>query len=295
VSLLWLGIHFELDLSPASRPALVRMDSTRAGQIVLNLCVNAIDAMPQGGRMVLGVCLFKLTPEQANRTQYPPGTDFVCCSVTDTGTGISREHIARIFDPFYTTKEKGKGTGLGLTIVRGIVSQAHGFIEVESEPGQGTVIKLCMPCAYAEPPSEVKAAQPAPHIGSGRILVVDDLDLVLELTVSFLRTAGYEAFPATSAEAALEILQTTKEPIDLLFTDYNMKGMNGGQLIERVATQSPNMKFIMASGYLNEEERKYLQGIANVGILDKPYNMREATAMIAETLASKQQGASTEV
>jgi len=276
--------NIELKLVPARYPALVRMDSTRAGQLLLNLCVNAIDAMPRGGRLVMGNRLFKLGPEQAARTQYPPGTDFVCCSVSDSGTGMPREIIKRIFDPFFTTKEKGKGTGLGLSIVRGIVSQIHGFIDVESVPGQGTVFNLYMPCAHAELAAAVPPPKPAPPTGTGRLLVVDDLDLVLELTVAFLRAAGYEVFPAVSAEAALEILKAEKAPIDLLFTDYNMKGMNGGQLIEEVAGRNPRMKFIMASGFLDDDERRHLQKIAKVRILDKPFNMRAATAMIAEAL-----------
>jgi PAS domain S-box-containing protein len=286
------GGDVELKLAPASRPALVSMDSTRARQIVLNLCANAVDAMPHGGRLVLGISLLKLAPGQAGRTQYPPGSNFVCCSVTNTGACIPQEQLHRIFDPLYTTQVNGKGTGLGLSIVRGIVNQANGFIEVESEQGQGTVIKLYIPCAQAELGSVAVPARPTTETGLGRILVVDDLDLMLELTVSCLRTAGYEVLPAASAEAALEILETEKAPIDLLLTDYKMNGMNGGQLIETVAARNPDMKFIMASGFLSEDERKHLKGIANVRILDKPYKMHDASAMIAETLASKRQKAS---
>ena len=286
------GGNIEMKATPASRPALVCMDSTLARQIVFNICANGVDAMPHGGRLVLDIHLFKLTPGQAGRTQYPAGTDFVCCSVTDTGAGIPREQMHRIFDPLYTATEKGKGTGLGLSIVCDIVNQANGFIDVESEQGQGTVIKLCMPSVHAELGSEVIPARPTTETGLGRILVVDDLDLMLELTVSCLRTVGYEVLPATSAEAALEILETEKDPIDLLFTDYKMKGMNGGQLIERVAARNPNMKFIMASGFLSEDERKHLKGIADVRILDKPFKTGDANAMIAQTLASIREGAS---
>jgi two-component system, cell cycle sensor histidine kinase and response regulator CckA len=288
------GGDIELELAPACRPALVCMESALARQIVLNLCVSALDGMPHGGRLVLGNRLFKLAPEQAARTPHPQGTDFVCCSVTDTGAVISREKGNQMFDPVFTTKEQGRGTGLDLSMIHDLVSQAHGFIEVESEPGQGTVFKLCMPSAHAELAAEVKPAQPAPRTGSGRLLVVDDLDLVLELTVSFLRTAGYEVLPAASAEAALEILQTEQTPIDLLFTDYNMKGMNGGQLIAEAAARSPKMKFIMASGFLSDADRQHLQGIANVRIIDKPFKMREASAMIAEALAPRQEYVSTD-
>jgi signal transduction histidine kinase/ActR/RegA family two-component response regulator len=286
-----VGSRVELRLAPADSCAFVWMDCACARQIVFNLCVNAMDAMPEGGRLALGNRLFKLTSEQAARTPCPPGADFVCCSVSDAGPARTGENGSRIFDSCFTTREKGMEPGL--TIVRSIVRRMHGFIDVESEPGQGTVFKLCMPCAYAEPVTEVASRTPAAPAGKGRILVVDDLDLVLELTVATLSAAGYEVIPAASAEAALEILQTGGAPIDLLFTDYNMKGMNGGQLIEKAAARSPNMKFIMASGFVDETERIHLRKIGRVRILDKPFNMRDATAMIARALASNQEDIST--
>jgi nitrogen-specific signal transduction histidine kinase/ActR/RegA family two-component response regulator len=284
-----VGSRVELKLAPAASCAFVWMDCACARQIVFNLCVNALDAMPNGGCLVLGNRLFKLTSEQAARTLFPPGADFVCCSVSNAGPGMAQKNGNRIFDPCFTTRENGME--LGLTIVRSIVRRMHGFIDVESESGQGTVFKLCMPCAYAssEPVPEAASRQSDAPTGRGRILVVDDLDLVLELTVATLSAAGYEAIPAASAEAALEILQTEEAPIDLLFTDYNMKGMNGGQLIEKAAARSPNMKFIMASGFVDETERNHLRKIGRVRILDKPFNMRDATAMIAKALASNQE------
>lgn len=170
---------------------------------------------------------------------------------------------------------------------RPIVSQTPGFIEVMSEPGRETEAKPPMARTHAEQASEITPAPLALPTGSGRILVVDDLDLVLELTVASLREEGYDVIPAASAEAALDILRTDKGLIDLVFTDYNMKVMNGGQLIEQVAARSPKMNFILASGYLDEDERRHLQKIAKVQILDKPFKMRAASLMIAETLAEK--------
>jgi PAS domain S-box-containing protein len=276
----------ELELRPTEQPLKVRMDATRAQQLLLNLCVNALDAMPNGGRLVISNCLVSLAPEQLDRCHCPEDAEFVRCSVADTGMGIAPEILERIFEPFFTTKGKNKGTGLGLSIAQSIVNQAGGFIEVESAVGQGTTFHLYLPIAQAGLPEKSKPARPGLGKGTGRILVVDDLDLVLEFTQTFLEMAGFEVLVATSAEEALTTLNGLETPVDLIFTDYNMSGMNGRQLIQNVATRWPNMKFILASGYLKDSEREELEKEINVRILGKPFNMREAAEMIAEMLAT---------
>ncbi len=282
-----LMCKIDLNLEPAPKPALVRMDATRAQQLLLNLCVNAQDAMPRGGKLTIRNHFVTLSADQSSRTPYPVGTEFLCCSVSDTGTGIPPELLRRIFDPFFTTKEKGKGTGLGLAIVQTVVNQANGFIEVESEPGHGTTFRVFLPCAHADAAVPAKTAKPSLLGGCGRILVVDDLDLVLDLTGTFLRAMGYEVLEASSGEAALEAIQKWTDPIDLVFTDYNMKGMNGREMINKILDLRPAMRFIMASGYLNDRERKELQKDPRIRVLDKPFHMREAAVMIAETLEAR--------
>jgi PAS domain S-box-containing protein len=277
----------ELRLAPCAQPVAVRLDSTRAQQVLLNLYVNAQDAMPNGGKITIVNSLIRLSLEQAAKARCAPGALFACCSVTDTGTGIPQEVLPRIFDPFFTTKEKGKGTGLGLAIVQTVISQAKGFIEVESTPGKGTTFHLYLPVALEAVREGVKA-EPLSKIGknTGTILVVDDLDLVLDFTRTFLKTAGYEVLVAKSAEEALKILENQGDSIDLLFTDHNMAGMSGHQLIEESARLWPNLKFILATGYLDGPERQQIEMQAGIRILDKPFSMHEAAEMVVEMLGN---------
>lgn len=275
----------ELRLRPAPQPLLVRIEAARAQQLLLNLCVNAQDAMPNGGQIVLTNLPVKLSASQTAKMRCPAGTPFMRCSVADTGAGIPPEILGRIFEPFFTTKGKGKGTGLGLSIAQSVTYQANGFIEVESSPGLGTTFHIYLPLAAATGPSESRTIQRGSGKRSGHVLVVDDLDLVLNLTKTFLELEGYTVTVAPSAEAAIELLRRPEVAIDLIFTDYHMTGMNGLQLIEYAGSQRPGMKFILASGYLERLERESLVNQPNVRLLDKPYNMGEAAELIAELLS----------
>ena len=278
--------HVVVELQPAPQSAKVRIDPTRAQQLLLNLCVNAQDAMPQGGRLTLRNTLIKLTEEQAAQSRFPAGTDFLRCTVADTGSGIPPEVLKHVFEPFFTTKDKDKGTGLGLAIVQGVVKQAQGFVEVQTVVGEGTAFHLYFPLAQAGLTGKSKTASRRLSQGTGRVLVVDDLDLVLDFTRTFLRTAGYEVLVASSGEEALVILSQQVAPVDLVFTDYNMAGINGRQLIDEIMQRWPGrkVKFILASGYLEDHERQQLEQDTRIRILDKPFNMREAAELIAEML-----------
>jgi CheY-like chemotaxis protein len=261
------------------------MDCTRAQQLLLNLCVNALDAMSKGGRLSISNTVVKLAPDQAAKAHSITGAEFARCSVSDTGTGIPPEVLNRIFDPFFTTKEKGKGTGLGLSIAQTAINQANGFIEVDSVPGQGTTFHVFLPRIRDEMALKVEKKQIELSKGTGRVMVVDDLDLVLDFTRAFLETVGYEVLPAASAEDALTLLASQEKTVDLIFTDYNMPGMNGLQLIQQIGARFPDMRFILASGYLEDAERAILTKWPNVRVLDKPFNMRDAAHVIAEMLA----------
>lgn len=287
-----LRANVALELRPAERPMPVRLDATRAQQILLNLCVNAQDAMPDGGRLTLANCSVRLSAAQAAKHQQAPGAEFVRCTVADTGTGIPPAVLPRIFDPFFTTKGQGKGTGLGLSIVHSIVTHAGGFIEVESQPGQGTAFHIYLPLAgeaaarglEAAPSDTGPAAPRAVASRPGRVLVVDDLDLVLDFTKDFMEESGYEVLVASSAEQAVEVLEGTQAPVDVVFTDYNMTGKTGLELIKEVSSRWPRTKFILVSGYLEDTLRSQIERQYPARVLPKPFTMREAADLIAEML-----------
>jgi two-component system cell cycle sensor histidine kinase/response regulator CckA len=283
----------EIQLNPWPSPVKVRMDASRASQLLLNLCVNAQDAMPKGGRLTLTNIILPLTPEQAPRTQSIPGSMFVRCSVADTGEGIPPEVLPRIFDAFFTTKEVGKGTGLGLSIVHRVVTQAGGFVEIQTALGHGTTFHIYFPAAAGALDAPKKVSGRLAVKGTGRILAVDDLDLVRDFAQAFLRMAGFEVMVASSGEEALETLTTQDSlgrPFDLLFTDFNMPGANGIELIEETSRRWPKMRFILASGYLQEAERDRIERILHVRVLQKPFDPREASDLVLEILAARPAG-----
>jgi len=278
-----------LELQPAAQPVNVKMDSTRASQALLNLCVNAQDAMPTGGKLVLKNAVVEPSAALVTRHSLPPGKLFARCSVTDTGCGIPPEMLPKIFQPFFTTKENGKGTGLGLPIVQRVAHEAGGFIEVESMVGRGTTFHLYLPLVN-EISAPIAAPNHAPLVhGTGRVLVVDDVDLLCDLARTFLELAGLTVLVASSGEQALKILEESTAPVDLLFTDYRMPGMNGVELMEQVAARWPATKFILASGFLDETTRVRIDG-CQATVLAKPYDIHEASAVVMKTLAAKRAG-----
>lgn len=262
----------------------VKIDNTRAQQALLNLCVNARDAMPNGGELEIKTRAIELKPAQAQKAKCRPGSPFVLCSVRDTGTGIPQELMARIFDPFFTTKEKGKGTGLGLAIVHNVVAKGGGFLEVESVVNQGTTFHLYFPVASELLTAQAKKEERPLLRGSGRVLVVDDLDLVREYAETFLTEAGYQVVTAGSAEEALATLFERQGAFDLVLTDYNMSGKSGWQLIRESSQQWPAIKFILASGYLEDDERGRIENEGKIRILNKPFKMQDAVELVAELL-----------
>jgi len=282
--------NIALRSEPWTHPLKVRMDANRAHQVLLNLVVNAQDAMPDGGALSISSREVDLPANLAAKCKTSAGARFICCSVSDTGTGIPQEIMSRIFDPFFTTKETGKGTGLGLSIVHTVVSQSGGCLEVKSEPGKGTTFEVYLPMVDSAltSSSETKIMHRSTLTkGTGRILVVDDLDLVRDFTESFLSSAGYEVFVAAEAKEALDILIKENGNIDLMFTDFNMPGMDGLELIEEVSKRWPKIKFILASGYLDDLERERIVKECGAKILKKPYNVREATALILNVIRAQ--------
>jgi two-component system cell cycle sensor histidine kinase/response regulator CckA len=281
--------RISLRLNPTDQPLKVRMDAIRAQQLLLNLCINAADAMPERGEVTITNERVTLTTAQFTKARRP-GHEFMCCRVADTGSGIPPEVLPRIFSPFFTTKPKGKGTGLGLAVGHEVIAAAGGFIEVESAVGKGTTFRVYLPLDNGPLSAANTPTQTDLRKGCGRLLVVDDLDLVLEFASSFLEQAGYEVLTAVSADAALATLEKETTPVDLVLTDYAMPGRDGLQLIREIAARWPKTKRVIASGYLDDDERARIRQMEGVRILGKPYSITEATKAIAELLGRPDSG-----
>jgi PAS domain S-box-containing protein len=275
--LLGENVHLRTDLDPAL--PLIHADPGQIEQAIINLAVNARDAMSDGGDLMLATSTHRVG-DDASRAPMPPGT-YVTLSVTDTGHGMSAETQAHIFEPFFTTKEVGKGTGLGLAMVYGTVKQSGGFIFVESQPGHGATFRLHFPPATTHEPaaaSQTQTATPA----SDTLLVVEDEQAVRALVSSTLSHEGYRVLPAASTKEALA-LAADAGAIDLLLTDASMPGSSGLTLAKMLLATRPDLPVIIMSGY--SEEMLDTTGLpASISILRKPFTPSELRARIRETL-----------
>ena len=232
---------------------LVQGDPGMLEQVLLNLVVNARDAMPRGGRLLIALDKASRDGESVRGNPEARAGEFVRLAVSDTGSGIAPEHLQRIFEPFFTTKEPGKGTGLGLAIVYGIVKQHQGWTEVYSRLGQGSTFKIYLPASLAAPGGVVPLAETRLRGGPETILLVED-DLSLRMiTRRLLETFQYKVREATCASEALEVWRRHEREISLLLTDFVMPGgMSGRELGERLRGQRPGLKLVFMSGYSPE-------------------------------------------
>ncbi len=245
-----IGENIELVTLFDELPCTVKADPGQLEQVVLNLAVNARDAMPDGGKLLIGTGRLRMSTEAAAQANLAGPGEYVLLTVADTGTGIHEELIAQIFEPFYTTKEKGQGTGLGLSTTYGIVSQSGGGIEVESTAGRGATFKIYLP--YIDDEATVtscEVASPLMNRGSERVLLVEDEILVRNLAVRIFTEGGYEVLSVGSASEALGLSQETISDLDLIVTDIVLPGMNGRDLASALVKKCPDVKVIYMSGY----------------------------------------------
>jgi PAS domain S-box-containing protein len=280
--LLGADIHVQTRLS--ERALTVLGDPGQVEQAVINLALNARDAMPDGGLLVLTTAMEAVDQETAsNLVPMPPGT-YVVLTVTDTGHGMARETQARIFEPFFTTKDVGKGTGLGLSMVYGTLKQIGGFIFVESELGRGTTFRLYFPPAMKPPVAPAPPAAREEHpTGTETLLIVEDETAVRNLVASALRHDGYQLLLASSAEEALKLLDAHTGRIDLLLTDAIMPGKSGLELANMMVARQPGLPVIVMSGYT--EENLAISGLTEPpALLQKPFTPRDLRRRIREVL-----------
>jgi hypothetical protein len=276
----------EIITLPAPEPAWIKADPAQIEQIMAILASNAQAAMPEGGKMTFAVSTVEVDDE--NAPQYPnlmPG-NYVVLSVSDTGSGMLPEVKARLFEPFFSTREFGKGAGLGLASMYGIVLQSGGGVSVQSEPGKGTTFQVFLPCVQPEDAS-VPAVVPRKDIeslrGTETILLVEDHGPLLELAREFLSGLGYQLLPTNLPLKALEISSRYTHKIDLLLTDVLMPGMNGHELAQQLKTQRPEMKVLYVSGFA---DRAFEDSDSSgpEAFMEKPYEFDELARKIREIL-----------
>ncbi len=271
-SLVSENIEFDLDLDSA--PCGIQADIGQIEQVITNLAVNALDAMPSGGRLNVETRRFEVADLPSGTTLAAEKGRYVVLSVHDTGHGMDSETLSHAFEPFFTTKDATKGTGLGLSTVYGIVRQSGGHISALSEPGKGTTFTVYLPEVISSATVSVAAKVEEPPAGTETILLVEDSDVVRELTREILQARGYHVIEAHDGMEALSICQTCEETIHLTLSDVVMPRMNGREFAEQVATILPDMKVLLMSGYTAEIMRG---GILHPGIhfIEKPFTSRE--------------------
>jgi PAS domain S-box-containing protein len=291
VSLLERSLDKTITIEVVLDPHLptVEADAGQLHQVLMNLCVNAKDAMPGGGKLLIETTHALLDEEFARtRVEARPG-HFVILSVTDTGIGMDKETLLRIFDPFFTTKEKGKGTGLGLSMVYGIVKAHNGFIRVYSELGHGSTFRVYLP-ASDKPTEEEQQAAADMKGGTETILVVDDEDFVRELAVEVLGGAGYKVLVAANGEEALQIYQEHSSSIDLVLLDMIMPKMNGRETFAKLREVNPRVKVVLSTGYTQNGTVREILDHGALGFLQKPYRSHELLKKIRAALDQERSG-----
>ncbi len=281
-----MGDDVEILIVSKSPAAVVEADPGQLDQIVVNLAVNARDAMPRGGKFILETRTERFDEAFADQHQNMPAGKYILLAVSDTGSGMDEATVSRIFEPFFTTKEIGKGTGLGLATVYGIVKQSAGHIMVYSEPGHGTTFKIYLPSADhkigldANP--EVEAVSSKRH--GSTIMLVEDDEIMRGLTKQLLEEHGYTVIDTDDGQSALQWLETHSDPIDLLLTDVVMRRMSGPELAQRLNSSRPHLKVIYMSGYTGEliAEREVLS--RGITLLEKPFSRTALLNTIHKTL-----------
>jgi len=279
-------IRVQMDLMPDIWTAEV--DRGQIEQALLNLYVNAWQAMPRGGDLYLKTENVVLDAAFVNNKPYKvEAGEYIKITVTDTGTGIDKETQERIFEPFFTTKEMGRGTGLGLASVYGVIKNHGGYINVYSEIDQGTTFSIYLPASRKKIQKEIEKTVPTLAMGTGTILLIDDEEMIIKVGQELLQELGYEVLSARSGQEAIELYQKNADKIDLVIMDMIMPGMGGGETFDRLKKINRNIKVLLSSGYsINGQASKILERGCD-GFIQKPFNLIQLSDKISQIIGSK--------
>jgi PAS domain S-box-containing protein len=267
----------------AVREGLMLGDSGHLHQALLNLAINAKDAMPAGGELRIAIANAE---GAAVRQKFPQAPDvlYISIAVSDTGVGMEASTQRRIFEPFYSTKERGKGTGLGLAIVHGIVKSHNGFIDVTSKQGEGTTFTMYFPTAAALEASAAPLPEELWQGGTETIMIVDDEQFIRDTTSDILRDYGYTVIEAKNGVEALQIYAARKEEIGLVITDLGMPGISGEELFVKLQQLNPDVKAVVSTGYLEHLSKRDMLDMGVLEVIQKPFNIARMLSIVRAAL-----------
>ena len=279
-----IGENIELTFVPGDEVGHVKADPNQIEQALMNLAVNARDAMPQGGRLTVGTSHVRIGAGPAQQPGAIEPGEYVLITVKDTGHGMDRHTQSRIFEPFFTTKKTGEGTGLGLSMVYGVVRQSGGHIQVESEPGRGSTFKIYLPCVGGSEPVQPAPVPVVSPRGNESILLVEDEEGVRDLMAMHLRSLGYRVLTAHDGAAAVDVIQSHPGTIDVLLSDIVMPRMGGRELAKELKRSVAHLKVVLISGYAGHAVAEKDLGFPDATFLPKPFSMHALAQTIREVL-----------
>jgi len=285
-----IGENIKLKLNQGKDVNFIRTDPGQFDQVVINLAVNARDAMPGGGVIDISTELVTVEKSIQRGHEVMPAGEYILLKVADTGSGIAKEDIGRIFEPFFSTKGVGEGTGLGLSTVYGIIRQSEGYIFVDSARGEGTTFSVYLP-AFSAAQGDYTGGGDANEVlddgdlkGAGTVLLVEDEDAVRLFGARALRNKGYRVLEAVDGEHALVVINEYDDAIDLILTDVMMPGMNGHMLVRLVLEELPKTKVILMSGYAEDAIPGEISVDASINFLPKPFSLQELASKVKEVM-----------
>ena len=279
-----IGEQIEVRVLTAPDLRVTLADPTQIEQVLMNLCLNARDAMPDGGQLIIETQNVEIDEEYCRVHPYARQGSYVLLAVSDTGVGMDAATTERVFEPFFTTKEVGKGTGLGLATVYGVVKQHGGFIHLYSELGKGTTFRIYLPATSGAPePREPKTDERTPK-GTETILLAEDNEGLREAAHEMLQRLGYRVILASNGAEAIELFKANSRQIDLVILDIVMPHLSGPAAYSQMAAIQPDLRAVFATGYTAETASLNSTLEKGVPILQKPYSMKNLGQIVRGTL-----------